>query len=243
MTAFGMTEIAIEWIEFDHAFTGGNVKRMLVGILVLWISSVHLPALAQSPSAQSTAQQAHAEVLTQTESVDLLKGLNDKGKLVPEAFIANVRLRTLNGEDCSGVRTPKNLRLVIHSARQGYGYSGKLSVQQKDSTFVDEYFQWIGVLHAEFAFSIDDQQFLAGSYALEAFGDSLRFVGNDEKAKYYDARRARHVPQPMTRKLSVKVPIPDSVTRGTQGASVSLVVKEGVILMSVLGNEWKIDPR
>jgi hypothetical protein len=220
---------------------------MLVCVLtVIWAQA----AFPQAPSkASSTAKAAPkptappAQALSQAESFEMLNTLNEDEKLIPESYIMPLtKHKDLRVENCSGVRLANGKRLAGESGGKSYGMRGfKMGADGKEETT----FVMVGLLYAEFPFSINNHSFPAGPYMVHAYKDALELSGNAETGTRYDMQRRKDVPLSLEEKLPFKAALPDAflAEKATDIPRFTLAVEKGSIVLALEGNTWKVQPR
>ena len=224
------------------------MRKALLVIFCFVVLSAFGPVGAQtaSPEAASSPQAsaipaAPPELLSQDESFGLVNRLNEATKLFPESYIwGSGQFKVLKPENCFGVRLANGQRLVGESSGQSYGLRGaRISAAGKEEYVV------IGVLYAEFPFSIDNRPLPAGPYVVHAYKDALELWGNDEKETRYDRNRRMDVPLAKEEKLPLKAALPDALLaeKATEIPRFTLAIENGSLVLSLHGNAWKLVPR
>jgi hypothetical protein len=186
---------------------------------------------------------AQAQLLSQTDSFELVSRLNKAGKLVPESYLLPLRgLKSVKAENCFGVRLANGLHLVGESSGSSYGVHGSTHDAKGKETDINVL---IGFLYAEFPFMINDKAFPAGPYMLHAHKEALELVGNAETGTRYDMNRRKNVPLGKEEKLALKTALTDAVLaeKATEIPRASLTVDHGSIVLSLQDNNWRIVPR
>ena len=167
----------------------------------------------------------------------MLNSFNEAEKLFPESYMLPLtKYNGLKPENCYGVRLANGLRLVGESAGKDYGVHGHVDGQV---------FVLIGILYAEFRFSIENRPLAPGPYMIHAYKDALELSGNAEKGTRYDMNRRKDVPLANEEKFPLKVALPDALLaeKATEVPRFSLAVEHGSIVLSLHGNTWKLVPR
>jgi hypothetical protein len=222
------------------------MKRAILAVCSVLLALAPVPILAQTaPPNTASEPVAQPQPLPQAESFEFLKSLNEAGKIFHESYFFPlsdlIKKVALKPENCFGVRLANGLRLVGESSGGGYGVHG--TVTDKDGK--KEALVLIGVLHAEFPFAIEEQPLPAGPYMVLAYQDALELVGQHESKTYYDSFRRKQIPEGVTKKLPLKVVLPEALLaeKATEIPRFSLAVEKGAIVLALHGNTWKLVPR
>jgi len=219
-------------------------------MLLFVLTSVYArTAFPQSPSKASATVKAAPkpaappQALSQAESFEMLNTLNEAEKLVPESYMMPLTKHNgLKAEDCFGVRLRNGKRLAGESSGKSYGLSG--STYSPDGKEKNS-FVMIGLLYAEFPFSINNHPLPPGPYMVQAHKDALELVGNAETGTRYDMNRGKDVPLSKEEKLALKLALPDELLaeKATEVPRFALDVVNGSIVLSLHGKTWKVQPR
>ena len=162
--------------------------------------------------------------------------------MFPESYMLPLtEYKDLKAEGCFGVRLANGLRLVGESSGSDYGIHGYTIDKdgKKDLSVL------IGVLHAEFPFSIGGRPLPRGPYVVHASQGNLELKGNHQSKMHYDSNRGKQVPDEKSEKLVLKVPLPEALLaeKATEIPRFSLAVEKGAIVLALHGNTWKLVPR
>ena len=186
---------------------------LAVGLIVVGLPGTWAQ-IAAPPAPQQQAEQP--QLLSQTESVELLKSLNEQRRLIPRTYAAELspRYKELKPDGCFGVRLAGGARLVGESS--GKNEYGLFGFEFKDGKAV--FSRFIGVLYSEFSFSIADTVWPAGAYAVDADQETLLFSTDTASGADYNPALSRNVPPPKTVKLPLPQPLPEALLKGEGGA-------------------------
>ncbi len=219
------------------------MKRNIIILIFLFFAFVSFQMMAQpgGPSKNAPTPSAQVVALSQAESFEFIKNLNDKEKIFPESYMLPLTgYKDLKPEGCFGVRLSGGIRLVGESSGKDSGVHGSLiGADNKKESYV-----LIGVFYAEFPFSIQGKPFSAGPYIVQAYRDAMELVGDDVREKHYDMNRQKQVPKERTEKFLLKTSLPQALLeeKALEVPRFSITVNKGIIMLMLHGNSWRIIP-
>lgn len=215
------------------------------------------PATAAPPAQIGCAERpkdCEAQPLAQQDSFDFLNRLNETDRLFPESYLIPLRYEHLKADHCFGVRLANGRRLAGESSgRNEYGWN--FFERREDGTTARQWtYGVIGVLYAEFPFSVAGVAMPAGPYVVHAYRNRLELWGNDESEMKQDLRPGanflRKVPKEKKMELPLRADLPDALLEEKAYElphfSVDVVVAgatKGTIFLSFHGQQWKLVPR
>jgi hypothetical protein len=219
------------------------MKRNGIILIFLFFAFASFQMMAQpgGPSKNAPTPSAHVVVLSQAESFEFLKNLNENEKIFPESYMLPLTAyKDLKPEGCFGVRLSGGLRLVGESSGKNAGVHGSLigTDGKKES------YALTGVFYAEFPFSIQGKLFPAGPYVVQAYRTAMELVGDDVREKHYDMNRRKQVPKERTEKFLLKTSLTEALLeeKTVEVPRFSISVNKGVIVLTLHGNSWRIIP-